>query len=229
MITIVERSQPRIAVNALAQYLIAPAGRRHRIIVEQKRPKTFQVNYYDPATDAICEFLAGQIGHEELLSHRRGVIGAPVTKEWGLRRNESCGEAIRAVANARPDSGLAGLVVKRAKRRPPKMVIGSVLVSVRPELFLVRKREDGRVERGYLKLYFSKNAPLTQQLGKYIAAIVHQYAEMRLAERGGCDRELCRVLDVFTGNAFIAPIAIKRNRADIAEACREIGAMWRHV
>jgi hypothetical protein len=75
-------------------------------------------------------------------------------------------------------------------------------------------------------LYFSKNEPLTNKIGEYIAAILHQYAEARLAKRGGCDRRLCRVIDVFTGRFFLAPKAIKRKREDITDACQEIERMW---
>jgi hypothetical protein len=227
MINQIERADPRIGVNALAQYLVAPAGKRRRIISEQKRPKTFQVVYYDPAIDPICEFLAGNIDHEELLLRRKAVIDAPVAKDWGAQRNESCGKAIRAIATAAPRLLLEELEVKRAMDQPPKLLIGAVQVSVRPELYLIRAGSDDEpAQRGYLKLYFSKNEPLSSEVGEYIAAILHQYAEMRLAKKGGCDRRLCRVLDVFTGKFHLAPKAIKRRREDIAEACREIETMW---
>ena len=40
------KESPRISINVLTDYLVAPPARRRRLIEQQKRPKAFQVTYY---------------------------------------------------------------------------------------------------------------------------------------------------------------------------------------
>ena len=66
------RTDPRISINSMAEYLGATASRRQRIVEEQKRPPTFRVNWYQFAQDTITQFIvAGEVYSTPNTSTRR--------------------------------------------------------------------------------------------------------------------------------------------------------------
>jgi hypothetical protein len=230
MLKQLQRTDPRIAVNALAEYMNANgAAKRRKIITEQKRPRRFMVAYYDLAMRPVADFLARVIDHEGLLLRRQELFHVPADTKWKVQRRNTCASAIKAVAKRSAPLELKDLIMGRTAVQQPKLILANVQISVRPELFLLRRGTgSAENERGFLKLYFGKKA-LNKERGESIAAIVHQYAEIHLAQQGGCARQLCSVLDVLTGKFYTAPKAIVSTRKDILEACREIGTLWQTV
>jgi hypothetical protein len=50
------RTEPRISVNTLGDYMLATPARRRSILVQQTTPPTFMVTYYEDAQQVIREF-----------------------------------------------------------------------------------------------------------------------------------------------------------------------------
>jgi hypothetical protein len=150
-----DRISPRITLNALAEYLTAPAGRRRTIVSEQKSPKTFRVAYYAEAEDAIVGALAGDISH--LDRGRAKVLARPTSKEWDVARRDTQLEAIEAArAFIQTDDAVAMSALRMVRRRTDALLVAAVPVSVRPEL-IVQSDQGGAI--GGLKLYLSKTSP----------------------------------------------------------------------
>src|SRR4051812_11881596 len=99
MLKLLQRTDPRMAVNALADYMTARgAARRRRIISEQKRPKAFMAPYYDQAVGPVADFLARLIDHEQLLLRRQAILQTPANTKWRVQRRKTCASVIKAVA-----------------------------------------------------------------------------------------------------------------------------------
>ena len=113
------RETPRVTVNSLAEYLVAGAARRQKIILEQKRPKDFQVIYYDEAEDAIIDHLTsqreGDTPFDAALSKLQLSIGL---KDWELTRRSTGMEAILAFRGLAAELPLSDVHIKRAPTSP---------------------------------------------------------------------------------------------------------------
>lgn len=229
-----ERSKPRISLNKLGEYAAESSpSRRRRIIRDQKRPKDFIVPYYDPVRDAVVSYIAKD---ETDLSPLREAIEklerAEPTSPWNKQRLQSCLDAI--VAFRSQFEAVLGreeiYAVPARKTDPASIQINGVEVSVRPDLLVYGKDGRGKEIVGAIKLHFSKNHPLNDASGKYVATLLHRHVEERLAVDGlHPSRKWCLVLDIFEGERFIAPRSYKRRRANLAAACEEIRSIWPQV
>jgi len=222
------RTSPRISVNGLAEYLVAGAARRRRIVQEQKRPKNYQAPYYTDAEEAIVKFLASPERDFGVLDQAAAKLREVETVsrriEWELTRRAACTEALQACRKLASGDLFAGIAVTRAPQSPRLLQIGGVGVSVRPEIFLASPDEKPRV--GGAKLFFSKNEALTEGRALYAGTILHQYLDTHQQRTGTVDYRHCLVIDVFAQKVFAAPRTYKRRRADIEAACLEITLAW---
>jgi len=219
----VERSSPRVTLNALAEYLTVPAGRRRSIVSEQKNPKAFRVAYYAEAEDAIIGALAGVSADDHLDRGRAKIQALPTVKEWDVARRDTQLEAIEAArAFIQTPQAAALRELKMVRQRTPPLLIGGVSVSVRPEL-IVQSSEGVAV--GAVKLYLSKTSALTEERARYAGAILQVLVE-KLNPDSGVIHSKCLVLDVFARRLYLAPRTHHRRRQDISAACAEIAAIW---
>lgn len=220
------RETPRVTVNSLAEYLIAGAARRQKIILEQKRPKDFQVIYYDEAEEAIIDYLASQ--RESTAPFDAALSKLQLSgdlKEWELTRRSTGMDAIQAFRGLAVELPLSELHIKRAPTSPRLMQVGGVGVSVRPELHLSYPEGDHK-RIGAIKIYFSKNDSLSEDRARYAATVLHQYIETQYPKAGKADHRICLVVDVFAKRFFSAPRNFKRKQQDVEAACREIAISW---
>jgi hypothetical protein len=218
-----DRDSPRITLNALAEYLTAPAGRRRTIVSEQKSPKTFRVAYYAEAEDAIIGAIAGHADLEHLDRGRAKVRALPTGKAWDVSRRDTQLEAIesaRAFLQGQDAALLQDLML--TKRRATPLLVGPVSVSVRPEMFV---EAPAGTTVGALKLYFSKTSPLSDERARY-AGVILQMAVERLRGEQSIDYRKCLILDVFAKRLHQAPRTYQRRRQDVDAACAEIAAIW---
>lgn len=220
------RTEPRVTLNALADYLTASAGRRRSIVTDQKSPKTFRVAYYADAEDAVIGALSGG-GTGDALDHlargRAKVMATHATKEWEQARRDTQLEAIeaaRAFLESDVASPLLGLTTHR--RRTAALLVSGVHVSVRPELFIA---DTTNATTGAIKLYFSKSGALPDERARYAGAILHRFVES-LSPDASADYRSCFVVDVFARRLHAAPRTYRRRRQDIDAACSEIAATW---
>jgi len=226
-----ERSEPRISLNKLGEYAAeSKASRRRRIIRDQKRPKDFIVPYYDPAREALVNFIAE--GEQDTTILKAALAELEVRRtdsQWKEQRASSCADALTAFATQfsqiLEQGGLTARAV--AKNTSSYLRVNGVRVSVRPDLLVSGKDGKGKQIAGAIKLHLSKGRPLNRGSGCYVATFLHKFVEEQVAsENQHTSRKRCFVLDVFEGRRFSAPRSHIQRRKDLAHACNEISAIW---
>jgi hypothetical protein len=229
MATDTTRRAPRISVNKLGEYMTATPLRRRRIVQDQKRPKGFILPRYNEAQDAITKYLAdGKQDASLLLSEIERLNLAPSATEWESSRKRLACEAMQSFLEMADVIDLEGLRATQGGNDQPRLSIGGLEVSVRPEILLSGTDRHGRPTAGALKLYFSKTNPLTQDSADYISTTVHAFVEAHMQPTYAEPRH-CRVIDVLGQKVFTAPRASARRRSDLAAACEEIARAWELV
>jgi hypothetical protein len=224
-----ERDYPRISVTKLGEYAAAnDAARRRRIIMDQKRPKDYIVPMYTEAQGAITDFLvAGTQDDESLFRKVDEFSNAAGGTSWRERKNQVCAEALLTFLAIKDQLDLSGYELLKGELEPPKLLMQGVSVSVRPEILLTGTTRIGNSLEGAVKLYFSKNHPMSKEAGLYAATTLHHYiTEYPRVENSSCDHRMCYVVDVFGRRVFTAPRSYKQRRASIEASCEEIKRAW---
>ncbi len=221
------RSSPRLSVNQLATYLVATPSQRRRIIRTAKFPPTFMVNWYDFARLAITDFIVTGMTNEAILTNEISrLYGLPASNDQEESRNRTNAEALEAFLDCYDQIELSGLMLQQAPNSAPALTVQGVDISVRPEFLLCGAHRNQNCAGG-IKLYFSKNDPLTVDSAPYITAVVMLHVQNHCQPPGHTARHAnCQVVDVFARRVHSAPRAITRRFQDIDVACQEIGLWW---
>lgn len=137
-----------------------------------------------------------------------------------------CAEAIDSFIDLADSIDTDGLTLAVGANDQASLSIAAVEISVRPEVTVTAVGRNGQTVAGAIKLYFSKNNPLDENSGVYVATTVHQFADGYLTETADADYRRCQVIDVFGGEIYTAPRSFVRRRNDIEAACEEIARAW---
>ncbi len=229
MATDTTRRAPRISVNKLGEYMTATPLRRRRIIQDQKRPKGFILPRYNEAQEAITKYLVGgKLDDGRLISEIERLNNAPSATQWESDRKRLAAEAMQSFLEIADSIDLKGLSSASGGNDQPRLSIGGLELSIRPEVLLSGSDRQGRPTAGALKLYFSKTNPLTEDSAAYIATALHAFVEAHM-QPAHAEARNCRVIDVFGQKVYTAPRASARRRNDLAAACEEIARAWEQV
>jgi len=211
-----------MSLNAMAEYLTASPGRRRTIVLEQKRPRAFQVAYYSDAERAIASSWSNGLDEGLLSRVVEAVRRKPIEGAWDLARQESTVQAIHAFRDMVRNGAVPQLQGVRASRSNAEpLLVAGVSVSIRPELLAVSDSAPGGV-----KFYLSKGTPLTPERGAYAGALLHMYFASTSALGASVEAHHCFVVDVFARSTYSAPKSFRRRRRDVEAACSEIAAVW---
>lgn len=226
-----ERREPRISLNQLTEYLTATPAQRKHIIEQQKHPNDFQVIYYHEAQDAIQRFVAEGMSNEELLvSAVDDLYSRSWANQYQKTRNVSNAEAIVSFLEFYENLSLADLQPAAAPDDQPKLRVGRLDISIRPEILLRGDNNRYGATVGAIKLYFGKlkKDRLNGDSAKYPSTVLYTYLVQRIPDRKPL-HQACIVIDVFGQSLFSAPHSHKRVFAEVKVACEEIAIWWDHV
>jgi hypothetical protein len=217
-----------MSLNALAQYMTANAGRRERILRDQKYPPTFQVTWYHEATRAITRYLLDPDRETDILTVAEERLDQqPADGDNERQRLNDNATAIRSFAACCEDITFDAMTAQR----PPQdsqLVIEGVTVSVRPDVILGGSHR-GHESLGGVKIYLSKNERLDEDSASAVGALLHRYVSGQAFDGENCNVRHCTVVDVFGRTCASAPRAITRRQREIDAACREIAQRWATV
>ncbi|MBG3878366.1 hypothetical protein FVW20_15435 [Desulfovibrio oxamicus] len=219
------RTSPRISLNKLGEYLVSKPGRRRTIIRDQKEPSDFIVARYAEAKRIIQDCLVS--GGADVRPVNRAIEGFSGSYETKWQKDTAilCASALRAFLRMSASIPLNGFNPVRGIDNPEKMNISGVDVSVCPEIILLAPSQDNAIVGG-VKLYFSKNNPLTEDASEFVGSVLYRYLSEVTSSESAVSYKNCTVVDVFAGKCFIAPKTYKRNMNDVAAACAEIYHLW---
>lgn len=222
----VTRVNPRISSSKLGEYMDANALRRRQIVRNQMNPPDCIVPRYMPAQNAIVDFLISDGQRDEIIFKQiERLFTANTDRKWIIDRNRLCIEALESFLNVSHDVQLSEISFLRTDLTgQPKLLIGGVDVSVRPEIRLEGKDRENNKIYGAIKLYFSKTIPLNKTSGEYVATMVYQHTSEYL--QTSAEHKLCFVLDVFAKNIYVAPRSHKKRCSEMEAAMEEYARAW---
>lgn len=220
--------QPRCSISKLGEYVAQQSSpaRRREIVKSQKFPPTFQVVRYTPVSRALVEYMSSGLDNELMLGMVQQFVDRydDANSEFE-RKQASCSlDAIRAFQQLSNDLDLDQCRVQ-AGPQTWSIVLGGVLVSIRPELLLELKARGTAMKKGFVKLYFSKTFPLDEKAAGVISAVTIAKAR-ECIEEVEISRQHTIVVDVFGKRIFTAPKNTKRYLNEAEAACEEIAFHW---
>jgi hypothetical protein len=225
----IERTDPRMSLNALASYLMGTATKRRSILAQQKRPAPVGVAYYQAAQEAITRFLLPQKRDElELVETLREWHATPVNSQYDRHRSQSNIEAVESFVEFHRQLRWLGFMATRGGNRQPQLEFGGLKLSVRPDLILRRTSPRFGELVGAVRLYFGKHQPLSEQAGRYSSAVLLEFLTQHHGDLQPNPKHTL-VVDVFAQQVFQAPTASHRLLSDVKNACTEIARMWEIV
>lgn len=226
--SITPRTDPRISINKLAEYLKASPARRQSIVRDQKYPSPIRAPYYNEAESAVRPFFERNKSYSVIEEAMLDLGQRAPETILKAQMASNCLDALAAFADTGLDQidGFDSVVLPRAHQ--PRLAFGDVEVSVRPEVLLRRGQGSG-ASVGLLKLYFSKGDPLSDDTASFVATACCEYLTQHLSGHGKPDLKSVLVLDVLAKKFFFAPRATKQRLKDITAACGEISAVWKAI
>ncbi len=216
------RSEPRISLNKLAEYIFARPGRQQTIIRDQKRPSDFIVARYHWAEEAIKNFIL-RPQQNSLQNAIAAISTLEHSSDWSKQNADLCQDALIHFMTLKDRLVFDGFTPVLGSDSAPKMIVSGVNVSVRPEILL---SDNAKNIVGALKLYINKSNPLTDESGKYISTVLYRYLAEVVSSENCVVPGLCVVVDVFGQTVHIAPKTYKRSMVDINCACQNIAILW---
>jgi hypothetical protein len=214
--------KPRLSANKMGEYLIVGPARRRRILYDAKFPSDAVVPYYQPAAEAIAQFIAGGMADLGILEKKAKTLGAEnPTSVWHARRNTGNIDALENFEAMLDDIDLKGATPSLGAHQAPPISYAGVDVSVRPDVIL---ELNGKV--GGIKLHFPKSNPLNQDAAGYVSAMTFEYCKLHLTTKGTSVGNFCMVIDVASGKFFPGATSTKARLKDVAAACGEVFALW---
>jgi hypothetical protein len=221
---------PRISINQLATYLVSTPTQRRRIIQTAKTPPTFLVNWYDFARQAINQFVTGGMADESILvNESMRLLRQTPSSDYEETRLRTNAQAIDSFLDCYDQIELAGHTLQVNPNSASRLVVQGVEISVRPE-FVSTGNHRGQSVCGGVKLYFSKDDPLTDVSAPYITAVLMQHVQAHHQPHSHTTRHAsCIVVDVFARCVHSAPRATTRRFDDIDVACQEVALWWANV
>lgn len=217
-------TKAKISANKLGEYINSLPNRRRTIVKDQKYPKGYIVTRYHGAKKSIIDFFVNGRGDKKKIQTEieKLVIKSYNNSAFQRNDNELSIKALEIFSKSNIPN-IDDYSTSRFDSNLNKLEIGGVEVSVHPDI-LIKGVIRGKEFVGAIKIHISKNNPLSQSSGKYVAALIHKFLETNNNVKARPD--FCISLDIFTGNYFTATRSFKSLRKDIEAACREIKLLW---
>ena len=219
------RTKPRISVAKLGEDMEATAGRRGRILRDQKFPSEVKVNPYERARSSIRSVL---LADGDVVARLSSVVGELERRSpkspYDAESIQLSVSAIRQFCAQYTLLDFRGATAVSALTPQTHIVVEGVAISVTPSVALRRIGRSGREEWGALILAIRKGCSLDDRAGVAIGELLR----LSLEANGYVTiaPSLCIVADVFSKRSFTATGRGQRVRQDVESACREISARW---
>ncbi|MFT6963551.1 MAG: hypothetical protein ACJAWV_003288 [Flammeovirgaceae bacterium] len=217
-------SDPRASVNQISEYVGANSTRRKKIVEDAKNPSSFIVARYTEARKAISNYIAE--GDLSCLDECADFLKNKVaTSDFQKNDKKKSLEALLAIRNI-DLSFLSGFEMDVYSGSNPKLQISGLDISVNPDI-IIRGEHRGKKIIGAVKLHISSSAPLTEEMGKSVAMIIHEFIKSHVQSADETAHlKFCISLDIFNGRLTEAPTSVKKRLSKIGASCEEFVLRW---
>ena len=214
--------KPQMSANKMGEYLKAGVQRRRRILYDAKFPSDAVVPYYQPAAEAIAQFIAGGMANMGILDQKMKLLGQEnPSSVWHARRITGNIDAIETFTGMLDEIDLQGATPSLGAHQAPKISFNGVDISVRPDVVL---QKYGSV--GTMKLHFPKTNPLDKDAAGYVSAMGFEFARLHLTQKGTPAAKLCLVVDIASGQFFPGIASTRAKLKEVEAGCTEVAALW---
>lgn len=217
--------KPRLSANKLGEYLVAAPVRRRRILYDAKFPSDAVVAYYQPALEAIAQFIAGGMTDISIIEGKIDALNSGNADTlWYQRRLTGNVDALETFISLLDEIDLMGATPSLGAHAASPIAYQGVEISVRPEIILQSSGSKPTV--GGIKVHFPKTNPLNDHAAGYVAAMTHEFCNQHHADKGAPNPKLCMVIDIASGTFFPGPSSTKTRLKEVAAACAEVASLW---
>jgi hypothetical protein len=224
---IIVNKKPKISANKLGEYILSAPHRRKEIVKNQKYPKGYVVARYNEAKSTIVDYFINGKGDKEFVEKKiKSLIQKSYTSSFRTQDNKLSIEVLEIFKQTN-HSDLGKYSLGRFGKNFQNLSVQGVEVTISPEI-MIKGSIRGIDFIGAIKIHISKNHPLNQDSGKYVASLIQSFLEKNSPDIK-IRPEFCVSLDIFTGNYFTAPRSFKLMRKEIEAACNEIRLLWNNL
>ncbi len=221
-----QRSEPRISVNKLAQYITSRAARQNQILQNAKFPPDYITSYYREAAEAIARFLASEMIDTAILEGTIKSLNQTVPATvYETRRVAGNIDAIETFAAMLDDIDLKGAAAQLGSQIAPHLPLQGVSISVRHEVTL-HSTAKGTPLIGGVKLHFPTTEPLDDEQAGYVSAIMQSFCDTHLWKHGTTYAPHCMVVDMASKQVYPGAKSVIRRMKDVKSACDQIASLW---
>lgn len=228
MLKLQEKYSAKISLEKLGEYLSATPRGRKRVVDNLGKKENIINTNFNESKKAISRFIAYGDGNEDVINSEimrieKKIPMSDLQKDQ-LNLSIDSLEAFLDIADE--------LIIKdydflhEDPSIPTSLLIAGVTIDISPEIILRKMNLETGSKVGALKIYFSKNYPLSENSGKYMATLLYQYLESHFSDIGKADYNNCYVVDVFNQRVYRTPKFNKRYKSDVHAACEEIARAW---
>lgn len=228
--------KPKASLNKFGEFTSQfDAARRRTLVQNQVISNPAGAPCYRRVVPAI--FRAGLGSHYDATCIGRDLAKLKIKKigesEWEQRDRENTILALKhwpeIVGRITFPRGFDELEIERGAHSPPKIEIGGLIVSVRPDL-IIRGVSRGQKVIGAVKFHASKNKrhQLSKEGGQCVTLLTSEYLKEHLVKEDELVRpELCFSVDLFSESIVTAPKNQKQKLNSIAASAEEFALRFR--
>ena len=218
------RPRPRLSLNQLARYSTASAPERDQIVRSARERVPPPLIYYREAEGAIATFLISRDERDVRQAIAKVMAEHPRSEQAAHRRDAQI-TALHAVLQA-PVPTIDGLSRSYGDRRPARLMVEGVELSIRPEVML-SWTSAAREHVGAIKLLFAKADPIGERNAALSLSVLVHFLELNGESRVVPSR--CFLFDVFAKKFHAAPKPSSKRWKEVESCCREIAWRWQAV
>jgi len=225
--------EPRISANKLAEYVLATASRRKRILLDAKYPETFITTRYKEAREIAKAYLCGNVTidfvKQEINKFKNTAIAAAKIpkNDYQVQYHNQSADALDSLLNSKIPLFNGANIIKYDEQAKI-IIMKGVAISVRPDLIL-KADIGGIINVGAIKLHITQTTKLSNESQKIVGVLLYEYVKkhvINVVKNEVANSKLCVSFDIFKQQFDVCPPAMKRILTQVQDSCEEISSRW---
>lgn len=225
-----EIKEPRISVQALAEYMAASERGKRTIAQSCRFRAKMRLIQYNEGKLAVAQFVRKGDGNIETLKNKADQIANKLAEEdYEVSVNEHNADLVRSFADVATDIDLPDAEIGKGADFEA-IEINGVMVTMRANLTFSRLTRTNKQKVGAMMFRYGKGKSTSDAIGTNQAAAIFGFLRASELDAGEePERALCRVVDLRTGATFVAPGDSVNIWNDMKAACASIAERWANI